>query len=178
MEFQTFVTAANDFGLPKGKLPLAATGAEVLIDFDPSTIAKIYWLLQSLEISYAYEVNELGTFSSSYVVESAVEPLQRLLNPVTFSHEQIVDGVGQVFEWATGDVRLDNAGRYSYQMQLWEASYPYQEVLLSIEPQANYDLLDSATISLFGKNLTLYLQALSTMSLSGTITAFSITHSP
>jgi hypothetical protein len=79
------------------------------------------------------------------------------------------------FELNTAQVHGDPTGTYSYRLRLLESSYPYGEVRLSSEYSTAHALLADAEFSLFGRPVPVYLQALPSLGLSGTVDAIAIT---
>ncbi|MDR3316685.1 MAG: hypothetical protein LBS68_01230 [Puniceicoccales bacterium] len=176
MEAAPFLVGTGAIGLPRSSLPPAATGMEILRDIDPSTATEIYWLLRSLEISYAYFIGGVGTFSAAYAIAVEGDPAERLLQPAIFSRESEDPESGAVsfFDFRPGEVRLQGNGLCAYDLHLLETDRPYREVELTLEPTAAMDLLDSAEISLFGKTIPIYLQADPALLLSGSISSAAI----
>jgi hypothetical protein len=157
-------------------VPEQADGSETLQGLSPSILAKAHWMLHTIVVSYSYQLTSIGSFSNSYSIIVDSEPPERLLQPPHFqwSGSDSSSGLASAFSLNFADVRIESSGTGAIPLQLWEGSYPYQEVLLSVQPVSSHELLDTATFQLFDLTIPIYLQAHPSFGLSGSIVAISI----
>jgi hypothetical protein len=162
VNFIPFLVATGPCGLPKAVAHATATGDENVGPLTPSAIAQAYWLLHTLTVSYDYAVEDWGTVAENFSCTVGGEPRQRLLGGPVFSRTATDPATGRMafFSFQPGTVHEDGAtGQYFYKLQLWDGSYPDQEVFLATELAADNRLLATATAQFLGKSTAFYLQA-------------------
>jgi hypothetical protein len=166
----------SPLGLSRGQVPEQADGTETLGGLSPSALALAHWLLRSVTVSYSYQLTSLGSFSNAYAISVDGDPPERLLQPPHFqwSNSDPTSGLASAFSLDFAQVRIEPAGTGAIPLQLWEGSYPYQEILLSTQPVSSHELLDTATFQFFGQPVPLYLQAHPSFNLSGSIDTISV----
>ncbi|MDR2677761.1 MAG: hypothetical protein LBB26_04370 [Puniceicoccales bacterium] len=174
MNATPFIVAVNPSGLPHPIPTQPATGDELLTDMSPQEIATVFWMLQSLSLSYSYTVNGLGTYANGYTITCGAQPVERLANYPVFAYESLDEttSMGTFFQLNPAQV-FQGTSTYALNLVFQEGTYPNGEILLAVNIPAGHTVLDTSSLVLFARTIPLYLST-SYTGLTGSINSFAI----
>jgi hypothetical protein len=174
MSANPFLIAVNSSGLPHPIPTQPATGGELLPGMEPQEIATIFWMLQSLSVSYSYSVSELGTYTNDYTITCGIQPVARLADYPTFAHESFdpTTSMGTFFLLNPAQV-FQGTNAYALNLGFQEGTYPNGEILLSVNLPAGHTVLATSSFSLFSRTIPIYLSTFYS-GLTGSIDSFTI----
>ena len=161
---ETFTVPVNAAGLPHGRCPGPADGSENLTGLSVEEVARLYWRLKRLELSYTYTL--LGTPVSRTLVAEAVPAQPRwraCVAPVAKAESPF--GAEPVGVYLLAEVGLwplwrsapwDGTFAAAFEVVEGDASGTY---VLGLAPVAGWTELGRRSFTVFGRELELVLSA-------------------
>lgn len=153
----------TECGLPRDWCTVLPSGKENILDLSPQEVAKIYWLLESIHVDYAYSINGLRRQRNA-VLNTHVEPANRIaLDPVFYydffeengmecSIELKLDAIGQPENFK---------GTLDIQLAVKEHD-EHRRFILTCEDLQNYKLLAKHHFEFLDRPLSINLWTIST----------------
>jgi hypothetical protein len=171
-----FLVTVNPSGLPHFIPTQPATGDELLSGMSPQEIATVFWMLQSLSISYSYSISDLGNYANSFEITCTTPPVERLISFPAFTCEFINENthMGTSFQLNPAQVYETTTNSYAFNLSFQEGSYPNGEILLSVSLPIGHTVLASSSFSIFSRTVPVHLSTVYG-ELSGAIDSFVVT---
>ena len=168
---EQFLTRVSFAGVPHTLEHIGNLSQATLTQLSPATVCQIYWMLSKITVSYSYVINGIDV-SRSISIESSVVPKNRMISPASFYKSE-----------------YDSSLQTSYVVQL-DLSKVYFDpsdssilgINFNIQESDNFGLFVfglhqisgmssvSSNASIFGRNLTIYLNYNPSLVTSASIT--------
>jgi len=153
---EPFTVATSDAGVTKDWCVNDMKGDETLQDLTPEDVARIYWMLEKVELLYTYTVQGI-TRSRYLILASKKKPLERIAWPPAFKTEGADGAIDYFSSLEVGNVARDKeTGKLAMPLIVEEAD-EYENFVVTTERLEGYFLAAQKPFQAFDRKLTLYL---------------------
>ncbi|MGF1450256.1 MAG: hypothetical protein ACFB20_12685 [Opitutales bacterium] len=175
-----FVVPVNTAGLPLAFCPRPANSDSLVRGLVPAEVARHYWLMERVDVTYSLTVNGTGRGTRSFsMLPSRPAGVERVCGRPLLSYEsgafEEPVGLGITARVGIGDPRLSAPfdGTYTLDVSLGEFDLS-GEYSFGLAPQSIWTEADTRSIDFLGNTLTARL-TVSAHSATGSIDSLSLT---
>ncbi|MGF1485421.1 MAG: hypothetical protein ACFBZ8_13775 [Opitutales bacterium] len=162
---EPFLVPVNAAGLPLDFCPVAPDGRATLSGFTAEALARHYWLLERVDVAYAYTVNGQSVVRNWSMISEPVPGAERLCVRPRLRYDNALpdDPVNFVItarlEVGSPQLSVPFDETYAIVFGLVESDFG-PDVILSLEAQPGYQVAAAFPFGFLGNNLTAVLSLL------------------